>query len=197
MTSKDEESALIDGWIKNPETIETRDIAKECMEILDSEIAGIKTQLEVARIEAGMSPLPPDRQDWVRRAAYALAMREKDRGAVWRRDMELRKIKGLARTAKKDPAVGLAKQARMQAEAEGRREQARVKHTANSLAFAAIAERRAFATIFVEVAKERVDTVEFAAMVAEAVKRRKSARIHADPPTAFTLELDTMLASAA
>lgn len=83
----------LDRFIADPALISTHEEALEVISALDAEIASIKAQVDAAQIEANVRPLSLDRQSWLKRAAYACAMRQNERHKVMQRDKELRGIK--------------------------------------------------------------------------------------------------------
>jgi hypothetical protein len=87
----DEEESAFNAAVADPSTIATEKEAAEILECLDDDIAGIRHQLNAAKIEADVcGTLSEQRQEWVRRAAGALAWKIKQRAAVGRRLGDLR-----------------------------------------------------------------------------------------------------------
>lgn len=160
---------------RDPSLIATHDEAIVILDEIDEEIAHIQMQIDAYSIESNGREMPPDRQAWLRRAAYAGAMYRNERHRVMQRDKELRGTKSTAHISKKDPAIGLAKQQRLSLEAQAKREAAAAKREQHRIALEDIAERRSFARTFVRVAKERLPDAEFQAVSNEAKVRMTDA----------------------
>jgi hypothetical protein len=133
----------ITAYIADPATIETHEIAREVIDCLDAEIAGIQAQVDAAMIEANIRPLSEDRQVWVKRASYAAAMRKNSRHRVYQRDKELRGLKGPAtmepKHSKEEKAL---KQQRLLVEAEARRDAKKLALQNTTLQIATISQQR-------------------------------------------------------
>lgn len=110
----------IDLYVDDPLTIESHEVAREIISILDGEIANIDAQIIVANVEAQARPLPPERQDWLRRAAYAGAMRRNERHHVIQRDKFLTGTKNQG-TPPKDKEEKRLKHERLLSESTERR----------------------------------------------------------------------------
>lgn len=157
--------------LRDPSLIATHEEAVAILEELDEEIAHIQMQIDAYSIESNGREMPPNRQAWLRRAAYAGAMQRNHRHRVIQRDKELRGTKYTAHTSQKDPTLGLAKQQRLSLEAQVKREAAAVKRERNRIALEDMAERRSFARTFVRSAKDLLTDNDFQA-VSNMAKRR-------------------------
>lgn len=113
----------VTAFIADPAKITTHEIALEVIAVLDAEIASIQAKLDAAAIEHNGRPMAAERQDWVRRASYASAMKRNERFRVMQRDREIRMTKGPAMRAGKikDPEANRLKQSRLTEEALTRR----------------------------------------------------------------------------
>lgn len=167
----------ITALIADPLQIANHETAMEVIAVLDAEIADIQAQIDAAMIQATVRPLTPDREAWMRRAAYAAAMRRNDRHKVYQRDKELRGTKGPARTSpKKDPSVLLAKQERLKAEADDRREKRALKIAEVRLAQEQLEATRTKNACFVAAARALLPPDLLARVEKEAQARRATAR---------------------
>lgn len=164
--------------LADPAHITTHEQANEIITVLDHEIANIEAALECARVEAATSPLPEHRMDWVRRAAYAAAMKRNARHRIIQRDKELRGTKGPAITQpRKDPGEGVAKQARLQAEAEERKAAKVAEAERNKVRLAEIEALRSWRKQFVELARDAIPADQFDHLMAEAKRRSGNNRM--------------------
>lgn len=157
--------------VRDPKLIETRDEAKSMLDELDEEIVRIQAQLDTYTTEAIIHAQTPERQAWFRRATYAAAMKRQERFKVYRREKELRGINLAGQKAKKDPTEGIAKQARLQAEAEASRAGKQAKVEAARTLQLEIGARKLFARKFMMVAKEMLTDEQFDAITDEAKRR--------------------------
>lgn len=116
----------IETLINRPDQIESREQGWEIIEIIDAEIANIDAQIAVAESEGRISPLSEDRRDWLRRAAYARAMKANERDRVYRRCKYFRFMKGpdnqeSTEAAKTKAEANRIKQERLKIEGEAKR----------------------------------------------------------------------------
>lgn len=115
----------ITAFIADPATITTHEIALEVVACLDIEIADIQAQIDAAQIRYASVEMPKDTENWIRRAAYAAAMRRNERHRVMQRDKEIRGTKGVAQTPPEDKRLkreaNLLKQQRLLEETQARR----------------------------------------------------------------------------
>lgn len=149
----------------DPSLIRTHEEAVAVLAELDEAIAHIQMQVDAYAVESNGREMPEDRQAWLRRASYACAMKRNHRHRVMQRDKEIRGTKGAATTARKDPAIGLAKQERLKIEANTRRI---AKQAAHETALALVHIGR----IFMLVAKDYLSPESYTAILAQAKKRR-------------------------
>lgn len=164
----------VTAYIADPATIENHEQALEVIETLDAEIASIQAQIDAAAIENNAVQLSPGRQGWLRRAAYAAAMRRNDRHRVMQRDKEIRGTKGNGLTPpKRTPEERLLKQQRLMEEAQARRvaKQADVLKRQAQLEDIALRRRElkasmSFSCLFVQEAQRRLPVEEFQAISA-------------------------------
>lgn len=114
--------------------------AAAIIDLLDREVASIRTQISAAEIAAGNRPLTEEAQAWAKRAAYAAAIKGQQRQRVERRDKELRGLRRPPAEPKSDATKlaqaeeGRAKQERLRIEAETQR--ARIEERRERLAAA-------------------------------------------------------------
>ena len=155
-----------DAVCADPTIIENHQEAAAVLQELDGDIANIQAQLDAYEIEfSGRTP-PEERRSWFRRASHARAFKASIRHRVIMRDKELRKTKGPSTTpAKRDPAVGLAKQARLMVEAENRRADIAARRVA-------VEQQRSVNSIFAAVAKEKLPPEIYSDLMSEAKSRR-------------------------
>jgi hypothetical protein len=159
--------------LRDPTLITTHDEAIGILDEIDRSLAHIQTQIDAYAIESNGREMPPERQAWLRRAAYAGAMRRNERYRIIQRDKEIRGTKGLAQTPRKDPAIGIAKQQRLMVEADARKADKLAAHARQQVLIEDIAERRSAARMFIDVARERLTSNDFEAILNEAKRRRK------------------------
>lgn len=164
--------------LRDTSRIRNREHALAIIAELDDGIASIQGQIDGYGLEAASREMPVFRQNWLRRALYARAIKLAQRQRVMQRDKEFRGIKGPAQPApRQDPAEKLAerqaKQVRFLAEIEVRKA-AKAAELVRQQGFLADAgERRSFGRMFVNVARERLDGETFTAWSEEARRRRK------------------------
>ena len=112
-------------FVWHPEDIETWDQADAVLEWLEATVLDVSAQIEahLAQIAAGMSVEETGADpDWLRRATKAKLGYQIAKNRTIKRRKQILGITGVAETPRKDPAVELAKQARLQEEAALRRE---------------------------------------------------------------------------
>ncbi|HEY0339995.1 MAG TPA: hypothetical protein VGC34_04260, partial [Steroidobacteraceae bacterium] len=115
-----EQYAAFQAALADPASIRTHLAALQVLSWLDHGIAKIQMSLEVARLEAAIAPLSEERMAWARKAAYAMHIKSAQRYRVMRRDRELCDA-NRPPAPRRDPAEGVAKQQRLQAEALARK----------------------------------------------------------------------------
>ncbi len=167
----------IGAFIDDPATIPTHEIALEVLDVLEHEIADIQAQVDAATIEAQAVPLSAEKQDWLRRACYAGAMRRNDRHRVMQRDKELRGTKSSGGKAKDPDKVkaNLAKQERLLEETKLRRINKEIERSKQTAAQMRLAQERrelhalqSYQNRFVESAKRLLPTDTYEAIRASA-----------------------------
>jgi len=162
----------VTAFIADPATIETHEQALEIIETLDAEIANIQVQIDMLAIESNGRALPPERQNWLRRASYAAAMRRNERHKVTQRDREIRGTKFRVQQEPKLPnEAKVLKQQRLMEEAVTRRVAKQAESLKAQLALQDVAQRRrelealsSFNHRFVAEAKKRLSPTEFEAL---------------------------------
>lgn len=133
----------ITALIGDPANIESHEQALEIIETLDTEIANIQVQIDMLAIESNGRALPPERQNWLRRASYAAAMRRNERHRVMQRDKEIRGTKGRAQQEPKLPnEAKILKQQRLMEEAATRRAAKQADALRSQFALQDVAQRR-------------------------------------------------------
>jgi hypothetical protein len=135
-----------------------------------SSVASIDMQLEVYRGECevmGQDHVPAARVDWYRRALHARAYRCQEIKAVRARDRELRGVSKV-QPAHRDPAEGIAKQARLSAEAHARSDARRLALATEQRLIAELAAARRWQRAFVRLAEQHLPPDLYAAMEREA-----------------------------
>ena len=115
----------VTAYISDPATIPTHEAALYVLDTLDAEIAQIQSQIDAAQIRYNNATIPAETEAWLRRAAYAGAMRRNERHRIIQRDKEIRgtKFQTVPNVEKKQ--ANLLKQERLKIEAETRREEKR------------------------------------------------------------------------
>lgn len=156
----------VTAYIDDPATIPTHEAALEVMGVLDAEIAEIQAQLDADEIAHSGRARSMERDNWYRRASYARNMKQRDRNAVYKRDREIRHIVGPAMTAKrgKSPeelAAKQAKQDRLKAEAEARREAKKADNLKRQTQLEQFAIERSFHRCFVAHARTILTSAQF------------------------------------
>lgn len=120
----------ISDLIEDPAKIQDHATAIVVIETLESEIAAIQAQLDLAVVRASLRPMSPAAEAWFRRASYAGSLRRRELHRVIQRDRELRGTKGSAVTPpKRDKEAGRIKQERLLLEAQNRKAALQTKHT--------------------------------------------------------------------
>lgn len=117
----DQITALID----DPATILTHEIALYVIDTLDAEIAQIQSQIDATQIRYNNATIPAETDAWLRRAAYARAMRRNARHRVMQRDKEIRGTKFQTAPNVEKKQANLLRQERLKTDAEMRRKEKR------------------------------------------------------------------------
>lgn len=158
--------------VQDPSRIGTHEEAMAIIAELEVNAADIAGQIGVyqAEAQARLGEMPPDRQAWVRRASFALAMRRSEKDRVMKRDREIRGIYDKqafnAAIGEKKTDKKVAAHTRMAAEAEARTVCARAK-------LEELQARRSVAKLFMDVAKERLSPDIFAEIQGAAKERHR------------------------
>lgn len=158
--------------LKDPSIIATHEEAVAILEELDRNIAQIEMQIEAYSIEANSREMPEERQAWLRRAAYACAMKRNGRHRVMQRDRELRGTKNNGSTPK-DTSLKLARKEALILELSDRKLKREADVLRQRAALEAIADNRTLARVFQKICKEQLPDEQFQALL-EAAKVRRS-----------------------
>lgn len=168
--SDDLDDEQFEARLRDPSLIATHEEAVMILEELDHDIAQIGMQIEAYSIEASTREMPEDRQAWLRRAAYAGAMKRNGRHRVIQRDRELRGTKNNG-TPPKDPALKLARKEAFILELSDRKLKREADVLRQRVALEAVADKRTLARMFQQVCKERLPDEQFQALLDEAKAR--------------------------
>lgn len=162
--------------LDDPSLIETHEEAHGIIREVMENVANIDMQIEVYRGEVAISgedAVSPDRHAWYRRALYARMFRTREIDRVYKRDKELRGIVVQA-TQVKDRSDRVAKQVRLQAEAEERRAAKLLQVIRLQYAGAVVAERSSVRKHFVAAARAQLIPEMFDAIMTAAQASRAS-----------------------
>jgi len=114
------EDAIVE-FIDDPSLISSKEEGFAVIDVIDSEIANIDSQIEAAKVIGNID------EGWLHRATYAKAMKFQEKHRIYRRCNHLRFMKGgpdqQERTAANEikAQANLEKQQRLRAEADARR----------------------------------------------------------------------------